>query len=316
MKEGLTPSKIDQLLAKVKPHPVVVLVDDDPLTLDLLERSLRDEGCEVHRFSEAEDFLKQFSEIRPDAVVMEAVLPGMSGLSILDELRPKNPEETVPVMILSKKDDPRAKLLAFRRGAFDYVTKPFDSEEVTARVRTLIRNRLLQEMVHVSAISDPLTSVYSQRFLSIWLEREIERVKRYGLELSCLLVDLDRFRQINEEEGERFGDFLLREFAALLTKNTRASDIVGRIQSDQFLVFLPGTTKEQAMLAARRLRHLAEEQTFESAGKKIRPTFCMGIIGCHSDEAPDPLSFLGRAQEALEKAKTVGEGKTAVLGID
>ncbi len=315
MKDGLTPSKIDQFLAKVKPHPVVALVDDDTSTLELLERALRDDGCEVHRFSQAEDFLKRYSEIHPDAIVMEAVLPGMNGLSVLDEIRPKTLGPMIPVLILSKKNDPRAKLLAFRRGAFDYVTKPFDSEEVAARVRSLIRNRLLQEVTEVSAVSDPLTSLYNQRFLSNWLEREIERVKRYELDLSCLFVDLDQFRKINETEGEAFGDFVLREFAALLTEHTRGSDIVGRIENDEFLISLPGTSKEQAMLVARRLRLMASNRSFKLDGKSIQPSFCIGIIGCHADEVSNVKNFLERGQEALAKAKAVGQGQTAVFGM-
>lgn len=316
MKEGLTPSKIDHLLAKLKPHPVVAIVDDDPDTLELLERTLEDEGYEVHRFERAEDFLARSHEIKADALVMEAVLSGMNGLSVLDELRPKSPESILPVLILSKNEDPRSKLLAFRRGASDYVIKPFDPEEVAARVRSLVRTRIVQEMIHASAISDPLTSLYNSRFLLIWLQHEMARVKRYGLELSSLLLDLDHFREINERNGEKFGDFLLKEFATLVTQNTRHSDIVGRLQNDEFLIFLPGTSKEQAMLVARRLRLLAAKRNFKFIGKSVQPSFCIGIIGCHSDEAPDPKIFLDRGEEALAKAKAVGFGETAVLGVD
>ena len=315
MKEGLTPSKIDQFLTTIKPSPVVALVMENPAAADSLQRSLHDEGYQIYRTSRAEDLVARFSEIRPDVIVMAALLPGMNGLSALDELRPQTPEEIVPIVIISQRADTHAKLLAFRRGAFDYITEPFDAEEVAARVRTLVRTKILREMLQVSSVFDPLTSVYNRRFILVWLEREIERVKRYGLEFSCLLVDLDHFGEINEENGRNFGDHLLREFAALMTQHTRRSDIVGRIQNDEFLIFLPGTTKEQAMMAARRLRTLAAQQDFEWKGKKIKLTFCMGILGCHADEAPAAPVFLEKAQEALEKAKAVGAGETAVLGI-
>lgn len=315
MKEGLTPSKIDHYLQKIKPRPVVALVDDDTLSLELLQRTLRDEGYEIYRFERAEDLLERIEEIHPDAIVMEVVLPGMSGLSVLDELRPKNPEEMIPVLMVSKKDDLRAKLLAFRRGACDYVTKPFEAEEVAARVRALVRSKILQEMLLVSSISDPLTALYNRRFLLIWLEREIERIRRYGMGLSCMLLDLDEFGEINQEKGERFGDYLLKEVASLVVQNTRRSDIAGRIQNDEFLLFLPGATKEQAMIVARRLRNAVTKRHFEQGGKAHQPTFCIGIVSCDSKDASEPHAFLERAEEALEKAKAVGEGQTAVLGI-
>lgn len=316
MREGLTPSKIDQLLLKLKPHPVVALADDDAKALDLLERTFHDEGYVVHRFERAEELLAEYPKIRPDAIIMEAVLPGMSGLSALDELRPKTPEEGVPILILSSKNDLKVKLLAFRRGAYDYVVKPFEAEEVAARVRALIRTRIVQELLRVTSISDPLTSLYNQRFLSIWLDQEIERVKRYGLDLSCLILDLDDFRCINEEKGERFGDFLLHTLAQLITRNTRGADIVGRLQNDEFMVILPGTSKEQATIVARRLRNSTASQEFELNGAKIDPTFCIGITGCHSSEATSSDIFLERAREALAKAQSIGAGETAVLSLN
>lgn len=316
MKNGLTPSKIDKLLLKIKPHPVVALVDDDPATLDLLDRALKDEGYLTPHFDCSEKLMEHFSEIQPDAIVMEVILPGMNGLSVLDQLRPKNLAETVPVLILSKKDDPRTKLLAFRRGAFDFVTKPFNAEEVGARVRALVRGKILQEMLQQFSVSDPLTSVYNRRFLSIWLLREIERVKRYGLDLSCLLLDLDEFRRINQEYGERFGDFLLREVAGILACSTRSSDILGRMENDEFLLLLPGTGKEGAVTVARRLRERVQNREFQLGSKKARASFCLGIVGCPSSEAPEPALFLERAEEALQKAKAVGVGETVVLGMN
>lgn len=315
-REGLTPSKIDHFLAKIKPRPVVALVDDDPVTLDLLDRVLRDEGYEVHRFERAEDLLEQFSRLAPDAIVMEIILPGMNGVSVLDEIRPKSVEEIIPVLMLSKREDPRTKLLAFRKGACDYLTKPFEAEEVAARVRILIRMKILQELLRNYSILDPLTSLYNRRFVLIWLEREMERVKRYGLHLACLLLDLDGFEGVNNENGERFGDFILKEFGHVLKQNTRRADIVGRLQKDEFVVFLPGTSKEQAMILARRLRALLANKTFRQGGKKLKVSFSAGIVGCQAQEAPGPSEFLAQVEEALRKARAVGLGETAVLGMN
>jgi len=315
MKEGLTPSKIDQLLLKHKPAPVVALADEDLQSLDLLERAFRDEGYAVHRYQRSEDLVERFDKIRPDVIVMGAVFSGMSGLSALDTLRPKTPEENIPILILSEKEDLRAKLLAFRRGASDYVVKPFEAEEVAARVRALVRGRMLQRLLEASSVSDPLTSLHNERFLSAWLAQEIARVRRYGLALSCLLVDLDHFREINEEKGEPYGDYLLTAFAKVLVQNIRTSDLAGRLRGGQFLVLLPGTSKEQAMIVARRLRRLAAEQKFVSEGKGVKPSFSIGITGCRSDESPTQEDFLGRAREALARAKSVGSGETAVLGL-
>jgi diguanylate cyclase (GGDEF)-like protein len=316
VKEGLKPTEIDERLQKLKPRPVVGLVDDDLATLEVLERALHDEGYEIRSFTSAEELLKTFGDFAPDVIVMEAVLPGMGGLAALDHLRPDNIEAMIPVLILSKKDDPGAKLLAFRRGAFDYVTKPFDAAEVAARVKVLVRTKLIQEKLRKFAVTDPLTSVYNECFLLSWLEREIERVKRYGLELSCLLLDVDGFSKINKEKGQGFGDFLLEELASLVAKNTRSSDIVGRLRNDDFLLLLPGASAEQATVVAKRLRTLAAKSGFARGKKRISPSFSIGITGCPSKKAPDAMTFLAKAQETLERAKAVGPGETAVSALN
>ncbi len=312
-KEGLNPSKIDQILAKVKPKQVVALVDDDPVTHDLIGRALHDEGYEVHHFRRGEEFLEKLNEISWDAVVVEAILPGVSGLALIDALRPKNLETMIPVLVLSEKEDVRAKLLAFRRGACDYLTKPVFAEEVAVRIRSLTRMKILTEMTRLSSISDPLTSVYNRRFLLTCLEKEIHRVKRYKMQMSCLLLDVDDFHQINSKSGEKFGDFLLKELAGIMLRNLRASDLMGRIGSDEFIALLPHTSKEQSMVVAKRLRCLVQEREFGFEDKKIKLSLSMGIASCLSEEAIDAHDVLEKAEGALTKAKAVGRGETAVF---
>ena len=292
IKDGLTPSKIDQILAKIKPRQIVALVDDDPLTHDLAGRALRDVGYEVQHFKSAEEFLEEFSKSKPDALVIESILSGIGGLAVLDIIRPKSPEEFLPALVLSQKEDIRAKLLAFRRGASDYLIKPFSGEELAVRVRALTRAKIIRELTELSSITDPLTQVYNNRYLLECLDKEIRRIKRYGMESTCLLLGLD---------SEKSGDDLLKEFSSSLKKNLRGSDTLGRIESGEFFVLLPHTSKEQAMVVARRLRHLAQSSV------------SMGITTCHSEDTVDPRTLLERTQEALHKAKAVGKGQTAVF---
>lgn len=316
-KHGLTTRQIDEMLEKLKPHPVVAMVDDDPKTLDLLERVLHDEGFKIHAYQTAEQLLAEYGEIQPDTILMEAVLPGMNGLSCLEELRPKNPDGMTPVLILSKKDDPRSKLLAFRRGAFDYVLKPFNAEEVGARTRALVRAKLLQDFLRDSSISDPVTAVYNIRFLVSWLEREIPRIKRYKQPLSCLAVNVDKIKKPTSAKEEQFEDFVLKKFSKLVSGHLRQSDVVGRLEEDDFLIFLPGTSKEDAVIVARRIRELVSGESFQFKGLKLEPTLSMGILGCNStDEIPPAKKFLERAQEALGQARAVGVGETAVSGLE
>ena len=93
--------------------------------------------------------------------------------------------------------------------------------------------------------------------------------------------------------------------------------MVGRLEEDEFLIFLPGTSKEQAMTVAYRIRDLVSEESFQFKGRKVEPTLSMGILGCNStDEIPPPQLFLEKAQEVLERAKAIGVGETAVCGLD
>lgn len=313
MKDGLNLTKIDQLLGKIKPEPVIVVIDDDPMTVDLLKRALNDDGVHIYHYLEAEKFLQELPSLLPDLIIMEAVLPGMSGLSVLEELRPKNLESVVPVLILSQKDDPRSKLLAFRRGAMDYLTKPFDVDELAARVRSLLRSKILQDFLKLSSLTDPLTSIPNRRFITKWLELEAARAKRYGKNFSCILAAVDDFASIQEKEGGVFSDFILREVSGLMAKNVRGSDVVGRVEGDRFLALLPDTSKEEAMVLARRLRALAAAHEFKQGKKQIKPTISLGIVESSPAEAGDAPALLQRAENALSKAQSVGKGQTAVL---
>jgi diguanylate cyclase (GGDEF)-like protein len=177
---------------------------------------------------------------------------------------------------------------------------------------TLIEIEMAEAVVEDEG-KDALTGLYSDRRFRGALQRELRRARRYGEKAAVVVVDVDRFREINERFGELIGDRLLRETAILLNNNVRDIDVAARAGEDEFVLLLPETDRNGALLVAERFRREAETYFAgrESAGKPVELTISAGVA-CFPDDAATPEAILEHAAQALYQAKAGGRNAVNV----
>ena len=166
-----------------------------------------------------------------------------------------------------------------------------------------------KDYYHWLATTDPLTGCLNRRALTERLEAELDRVRRYGLATSILMIDLDRFKQINDRWGHLVGDSVLRQVGDVLRREVRSVDSVARYGGEEFVVVLPETAAEGALTFAERIRARIEAHDFAEAGDPVLVTVSIGVAGVGPSESGDPESLIALADAALYRAKNGGRNQ-------
>ncbi len=295
------------------------------------------QGCHVKTVLEARGYevtwarggiegLKLARQWIPDLIVLDVVMGDVDGFSVCRWLKMHADTRDIPVIMLTVKGELESRVEGLHVGANDYLAKPFADEELEARIFAALRvraaqaelkdrNRQLESMLqHVEAlaITDPLTGLFNRRRFADVLRREFAVTKRYKNPLSCLMVDLDHFKRINDEFGHDAGDTVLREFAQRLGANLREVDLCARYGGEEFSILLPQTSKENAAVVAERILHFARSMRVSADGREISLTVSIGI-SCTTDATTnDELELVRMADGALYSAKASGRNCVVV----
>jgi two-component system, cell cycle response regulator len=253
-----------------------------------------------------------------DLVITDISMPVMDGLELLDHLTKEMP--SLPVITYTGFGDLFG-IRALERGAEDCIFKPFDGRDFKLRVAKALKYSNLRkyqdlleqknEELRMLSVTDQLTQLYNRHFMQDALKREFARAKRYRVKLSCLLVDIDHFKKINDQYGHLQGDSVLREMAALIKNTTREVDISCRYGGEEFLVLLPETDRRGAECIADRIRRGVETMSvFRLDSSEVLADLKVSIsIGISA--FPDPrirreVDLVALADEALYQAKKQG----------
>ena len=250
------------------PTSKILVVDDSRTQLDWLVQVLRREGYEVLEALDGKEAIRIVRTSPPDLVLLDIVLPDMDGLEVLRIVKSRREESFIPVIILSVKADLDSKVTGLRIGADDFLAKPFAEAEILARCAAMLRIKHLQERLHEmqrkleeQTITDSLTGLKNRRFFDERLNEEFRRAQRYGDFLSLIMVDLDHFKEVNDQFGHPAGDAVLREAAALIRASIRDPDICARYGGEEFTVILPKTHMSGALAVAERIwRELGKKE--------------------------------------------------------
>ena len=203
-------------------------------------------------------------------------------------------------------------------GASDYICVPFDPNEMVARLRSQMRRKKYSDRLRSNvrdglkmAIIDPLTGLYNRRYATQHMRRITEGSNESGLPYAVIMMDLDRFKSVNDTYGHSVGDLVLKEFARRLQENLRGIDLVARLGGEEFLVVLPDTGPTEVEFAAERLRKAIDSHEFSIGdGNSIPVTVSIGVaFGGPSDKNPDML--IEQADTALYDAKTTGRNRVS-----
>ncbi|MCW2606597.1 MAG: response regulator receiver modulated diguanylate cyclase [Frankiales bacterium] len=293
--------------------PRVLVVDDSALIRAILVANLEDQGYAVVEAEDGLEALEVCAVDPPDVVLLDVVMPGLSGLEVLDRLQADPELLHVPVVCLTGRSDVGDIVEAMQRGAHDYLRKPFETSELLARLSSALRvKRLSDELrarnVELERVSrtDALTGLLNRRAVDEVLGAQIAHAHRHGHPLSVLMIDLDRFKSVNDTYGHAGGDRVLIEVASRLRAGLREGDTVGRWGGEEFLAVLPMTAGPAAHLLAERLcAQVAARPVVMADGTGLTVGISVGSCG----ELLDEDALLRSADAALYLAKAGGRGR-------
>ncbi len=238
-----------------KRRPTILLVEDDTYVAKFIRKRLTLEGFIVVECSNGEEALEALgNDPLPDLILSDLRMPGMDGFALLSHLSEREHLRHIPVLILSGAGTVEERVGCLERGAADYLNKPIDGSELAARVRMHLRNTEELRKLRQEARFDPLTGALNRRGTIEALQREIDRCHRSDSPLTVMLIDADKFKDINDNYGHAAGDVVLVEIANTLRECLRMTDVVGRLGGDEFVIALPGVGEPLATQIKHRLR--------------------------------------------------------------
>ncbi len=309
----------------------IVIVDDSPDNLRLLVEILHEQGYKVRPAPNGERALATIHKNPPDLILLDIMMPGKNGYDVCQELKAEPKTADIPVIFLSALNDVFDKVKAFQAGGVDYITKPFQSEEVLVRVHTHLKlreqqkilkiqnerlkkkKRLIEEQarqLEVMATKDHLTGLSNRSDFLKKSAQEEHRFNRTGRPFSVLLLDIDHFKKVNDTYGHDCGDRVLIAVSRSLEKALRSEDILARWGGEEFTCLLPETGTKGALAAGEKIRAVVEGSAHNCEGADISVTVTLGA--CVYDGSISVEECIRRADAALYKGKHQGRNQIVI----
>jgi diguanylate cyclase (GGDEF)-like protein len=301
----------------------ILIVDDHEDNVELLRARLESWGFETLSAKDGAEALSTIESSLPDLVLLDIMMPKIDGIEVARRVK-NNPElPFIPIIMQTALDSTENKVEGLEAGADDYITKPIDFPELKARVKSMLRIKRLQEEVeererelmeanerlrHMSQ-TDGLTGLENRRHIESRLEEMFEHAKRLAEPFSCVMVDLDKFKSVNDEYGHQAGDAVLRQLAKILKHEIREIDHAGRYGGEEFILLLTGTVLDAAVTFAERCRKSIEEHTFTFEGGSIQRTASFGVAGWPHPKITSCDALVRAADDALYVAKETGRNR-------
>ncbi|MDH5301893.1 MAG: diguanylate cyclase [Gammaproteobacteria bacterium] len=324
----------DQAITCIR-NPVVLLVDDQRMVAEAIRRMLADEqDIAFHYCSDPSQAMEMADQIKPTVILQDLVMPDIDGLTLVRFYRANTITEMVPVIVLSSREDPRDKSLAFSAGASDYLVKLPDQIELIARIRAHTKSYLAQmerdeayrqlrdlqrrledsnaELQRLSSL-DGLTGIANRRRFDEFLDTEWKRAMRTKTSLALILVDIDYFKPYNDNYGHQAGDECLRLVVECLNKFFRRStDLFARYGGEEFVIVLPENDLRSAFQLAKKLNQAVNELNMPHGYSKVSDhvTISLGVACCEpAIDCDTTTSLIEKADQALYDAKESGRNQ-------
>ena len=293
----------------------VVYIEDSRSVAHVVINYLKKINLDVTHFTNAETALKSIISEDYDLVITDVMLDGtMSGTSLVRMIRAHSSHVSeIPILAMTGHDDPQRRIELYHAGINDYVTKPPIEEELASRVYNLITNKRLldqvreqQQTLYDMAMKDQLTTCHNRHSLAEYAPKYIHDAIKYNFSLSMMILDLDHFKEINDQHGHTTGDVVLSNIGELLMTNCKQGDFVARIGGEEFAIMLPHYSAKAAMEKAEEIRDMIKLR--KPDGLKVTASIGVASLSDKHNENYDAL--YKDADQAVYLSK--GKGRNCV----
>jgi diguanylate cyclase (GGDEF)-like protein len=303
-------------MVRSKGNTRVLIVDDDEAVRSTMNEYIQTAGYNSKAVSCAEEALETIKKYKFQVIITDIILPAMGGLELTKSIKKTNDTD---VIVMTGYGDEYSYEEAINVGASDFVIKPVRLEELLLRLKRVLKERELtkervrmMEKLQKLAVTDGLTKLYNSRSFYSQLETEVDRVNRYKHPLALLLLDLDFFKDYNDNYGHLEGDKVLVRFSQIIKSCLRANDSAYRYGGEEFTVILPETAGAEARTVAQRIRSALEAERFSPQnGQDVQITISIGVTEYQGDE--ELSTFIQRADKAMYLSKQNGRNKVSML---
>jgi diguanylate cyclase (GGDEF)-like protein len=304
--------------------PEILLVEDDKLQGKTTKDYLESSGYKVIWVENGKSAIKAVKTRDIDLIVLDFILPDMNGNEVCRWLKLNQDTKGIPIVMLTAQSSTTDKVASLTAGADDHLTKPYNEPELSARIYACMRTKALQDelrtknrqleevlsKVEVLAITDPLTQLCNRRHFESVIETEFASTARYKSPASCLMIDVDHFKSVNDAYGHRSGDTVLKELSQIIKNCLRKVDTVARWGGEEFVALLPRTKKEDAFRAASRILKSIADYKFPNIDKQV--TVSIGIASIPDPAIDTAEKLVDTSDSAMYEAKEKGRNQIVV----
>lgn len=289
---------------------LILILDDNPDMCRLLDSILSDNDFETMTFTDPHQALQALQRTRPAVVISDIAMPEMDGVSFRQHLLKDDRLRTVPFVFLTGKNGLDQKIEGLKAGIDGYITKPFLPTELIATVKNAVRRAADYQS---TLVVDPLTHSYNRLYLQQQLPELVEKLRREKIPAACAMIDIDRFKEINDRFGHQTGDLVLTAVAEIIRKNIRQDDVLVRYGGEEFLLFLPYQKSVIALMVVERIRKVISAQVFTDAEgeRQFQVTISCGLCDVSAERSLDEV--IGEADRRLYDAKEHGRDRTTAV---
>lgn len=296
----------------------ILIVDDEEINLELLKYTLASD-YDIITATDGETAIQIAVEQQPDLVLLDIMMPGISGYEVCRQLKSNPATINIPIVFSTAKDSDEDEVLGLEMGAADYIHKPYKTALIKARISNQIelkqKNDLLEKLVRI----DGLTEISNRRFFDESFEQEWRRAIRSGQSLALGLLDIDHFKQFNDNYGHAAGDKCLIQVAKCLEKQIRRSgDFVARYGGEEFVFLWLDADQEAAILLADKARKAISELNiahhYSSCAKQVTASFGLAVVTPEAQWHKEALLQL--ADDNLYLAKERGRNQVVSAALE
>jgi len=297
-------SQLEDLLDRTPLQPFrILIVDDSKAQAMHSARVLNKAGMVTEIVNDPLQVLTALSESTPDLVLMDMYMPGCNGMELAKVIRQQREHLNLPIIYLSGEEDRQRQLDAMAEGGDDFLTKPVEARHLLSTVKTrVLRARQLQNLI----ARDSLTGLLNHTHILEALQENLNR--NDGTPVTFVMIDIDHFKNINDQHGHPVGDEVIKNLALFLTQSLRKSDPIGRYGGEEFAVVLRDANQDQATMVMEQLRQNFTK-LIHANNRELQVTFSCGLAQWQGDNLSD---LVERADQALYQAKRAGRNQVCV----